>query len=72
MKRVLYWRKAHKRHSVRALIVGSVISALGAAWAALPGALVDRMPMWLVLSVPAVIFALGLIGAYTHQSSLED
>jgi hypothetical protein len=72
MKRVSYWRKAHKRHSVRALLTGAAVSAAGAAWAALPGALVDRMPMWLVLSVPAAIFALGLIGAYTHQSSLED
>jgi Na+/proline symporter len=72
MKRVPYWRKAHKRHSVRAMIAGAVVSAVGAAWASLPDALVDRLPMWVVLCVPTAIFVLGLIGAYMHQSSLEE
>lgn len=72
MKPVRYWRTAHKRNSVRALIVGAVVSAAGAAWASLPNALVDQLPMWVAWSVPAAIFVFGLWGAYTHQSSLED
>jgi hypothetical protein len=72
MRPVSYWRKAHKRNSVRALITGTVVSAISAAWASLPNSLVDRLPLWVAWSVPAVIFALGLIGAYTHQTSLEE
>jgi hypothetical protein len=72
MRPVSYWRKAHKRNSVRALMVGTAVSAISAGWAALPNALVERMPMWLALSVPAVIFAFGLWSAYTHQTSLEE
>lgn len=72
MKRVSYWRTAHKRNSVRALIAGTVVSALGAAWAALPNALVDRLPQWVAWSVPAIIFAFGLWSAYTHQSALDE
>jgi hypothetical protein len=72
MRPVSYWRKAHKRNSVRALIAGTVVSALGAAWASLPDALVNRLPLWAAWSVPAAIFAFGLWSAYTHQTSLEE
>lgn len=53
-------------------MLGTVVSATGGAWAAMPGAWVDQLPTWVVLSVPAIIFALGLVGAYTQQSGLED
>jgi amino acid transporter len=66
------WRRAHRRHSVRALIVGSVVSAVGAAWAAMPGAIVDLLPMWVVLLVPGAIFALGLAGTYIEQHGVDD
>jgi hypothetical protein len=72
VKRVSYWRTAHKRNSVRALIVGTIVSALGAAWTTLPNALVDRLPLWVAWSVPAIIFAFGLWSAYTHQSALDE
>ncbi|MGQ7937364.1 DUF7940 domain-containing protein [Paraburkholderia sp. D1E] len=71
MKPVSYWRKAHKRNSVKALIAGSVVQAIGGAWAAVPGAYLDRLPMWVPFAVSGVIFAFGLWSAYTHQSSLE-
>lgn len=71
MKLVSNRRTVHKRNSVRALIVGTAISFAGSVWAALPGALVDRLPMWLIFAVPCAISAFGLIGAYTAQSSLE-
>lgn len=72
VKPVSYWRTAHKRNSVRALIAGTLVSALGAAWAALPNALVDRLPLWVTLAVPTLIFSFGLWSAYTHQTSLEE
>lgn len=72
MKPVSYWRTAHKRNSVRALIVGTAVPLLGGLWSALPGALVDRLPLWLVLLVSAAISAAGLFGAYTSQRSLRD
>lgn len=72
MKPVHYWRKAHKRNSVRALIAGAIVQAAGGAWAALPGSYVDRLPGWVPFAVSGAIFAYGLWGAYTHQTSLED
>lgn len=72
MRTVRNARTVHRRHSVRALMVGTVVSAVGAAWASLPGAWVDQLPTWVVLAVPAAIFVLGLVGAYTPQSGLED
>lgn len=72
MKPVSYWRTAHRRNSVRALILGAIVSFAGGIWAALPGAIVDRLPIWIVFGVPCVISTLGLLGAYTSQRSLRD
>lgn len=72
MKLVSYWRTAHKRHSVWALIAGVLVPFAGGIWASLPGALIDRLPLWLILAVPCVISALGLIGAYRKQRGLSD
>jgi hypothetical protein len=72
LKPVSYWRTAHKRNSVRALLVGTLISFVGGVWAALPGAWVDRLPVWIVFGVPCLISAAGLLGAYTSQGSLRD
>lgn len=72
MNLVSYWRTAHKRNSVRALIVGAAVPFVGGIWSALPGAFVDRLPVWLIFMVPCAISALGLLGAYTAQPSLEE
>lgn len=72
MQPVSYWRHAHKRHSVRALILGTIVQAAGGVWASLPGAYIDRLPLWVPFAVGGVIFAFGLWGAYTHQTSLEE
>ena len=72
MSRVSYWKEAHKRNSVRALIVGVLVPVVGGIWSALPGAFVDRLPVWVVFAVSGAISALGLWGAYTKQSSLEE
>lgn len=72
MKPVSYWRKAHRRNSVRALIASPAVSFVGGVWSALPEAWIDRLPTWLVLSVPFAISAVGLVLAYLHQPSLED
>ncbi|WP_176079309.1 hypothetical protein [Paraburkholderia tropica] len=72
MKPVSYWRKAHRRNSVRALMLSTAVSFVGGVWSALPGAWVDRLPTWVALSVPCVISAVGLALAYLHQPSLED
>lgn len=72
MKPVSYWRKAHRRNSVRALMFSTAVSFVGGVWAALPGAWVDRLPTWLVLLVSFSISAAGLVLAYLHQPSLED
>jgi len=72
VKPVPYWRAAHKRNSVRALIVGTLVPLVAGIWSALPGALVDRLPLWLVLGISAAISGLGLLGAYTSQRSLRD
>jgi hypothetical protein len=72
MSLVSYWRTAHKRNSVRALIVGTIAPLLTAIWSALPGAFVDRLPLWLVLLISAGIAAIGLVGAYTSQPSLAE
>ncbi len=71
MSLVSYWRSAHRRNSVRALILGTAVPFIGGVWAALPGAFVDRLPIWLIFAVPCVISAVGLVGAYTSQPSLE-
>ncbi|WP_430230463.1 hypothetical protein [Paraburkholderia tropica] len=57
---------------MRALIASTVVSFVGAVWAALPGALVDRLPTWVVLSVPLMLGVLGLFGAYTSQPGLDE
>lgn len=72
MSLVSYWRSAHKRNSVRAHIIGFVVTFGGGVWAALPGAWVDRLPAWLLFAVPCGISALGLIGSYTSQSNLPE
>lgn len=72
MKAVSYWRTAHRRNSVRALIAGTVVPLIAGIWSALPGALVDRMPLWLVLLISAGISAAGLAGAYMSQPSLRE
>ncbi|MFM0552344.1 hypothetical protein P0D69_15425 [Paraburkholderia sediminicola] len=72
MRLVSYWRRAHKRNSVRALIVGTVTPLITAIWSALPGAFVDRLPLWLVLLISAGIAAMGLAGAYISQPSLQE
>ncbi|TDY26311.1 hypothetical protein B0G81_6821 [Paraburkholderia sp. BL6665CI2N2] len=68
---VSYWRTAHKRNSVRALIVGIVAPLLTAIWSTLPESMVSRLPLWAALLVSAAIAALGLIGAYTKQGGLD-
>ncbi|PRZ51232.1 hypothetical protein BX589_12073 [Paraburkholderia fungorum] len=72
MKPVPYWRTAHKRNSVRALIVGTVVPFAAGIWSSIPGSYVERLPLWLVLGISAAISGLGLIGAYTNQRSLRD
>lgn len=72
MNLVSYWRTAHKRNSVRALIVGVAVPFVGGIWAALPNAFVDRLPMWLIFAVPCAISAFGLWGAYTAQPKLAE
>ncbi|MFM0226175.1 DUF7940 domain-containing protein [Paraburkholderia dipogonis] len=72
MRLVSYWRRAHKRNSVRALIVGTVAPLITGIWSALPGAFVDRLPLWVVLLISAGISAIGLAGAYTSQPSLQE
>ncbi|MFM0405241.1 DUF7940 domain-containing protein [Paraburkholderia dipogonis] len=72
MKRVSYWRTAHKRNSVRALIVGTATPLITGVWSALPGAFVDRLPLWLVLLISAGISAIGLAGAYIAQPALQE
>ncbi|NPT39673.1 hypothetical protein [Paraburkholderia xenovorans] len=72
MKPVSYWRSAHRRNSVRALMASTAVSFVGGVWSALPEAWIDRLPVWIVLSVPFAISAVGLVLAYLHQSSLEE
>ena len=72
MKRVSYWRTAHKRNSVRALIVGTVVPFVAGIWSAAPGSLIDRLPLWLVFSISAAISAAGLVGAYTSQRGMSN
>ncbi|MFM0638089.1 hypothetical protein PQQ63_15410 [Paraburkholderia metrosideri] len=72
MKPVSYWRTAHKRNSVRALIVGTVVPFMAGIWSAIPGSLMDRLPLWLVLGISAAIGGAGLVGAYTSQRSLRN
>lgn len=72
MKLVSYWRKAHRRNSVRALILSTAVSFVGGIWSALPQALIDGLPTWVVLSVPCAISAIGLVLAYVSQPSLEE
>lgn len=72
MNLVSYWRTAHKRNSVRALIAGIVAPIVTAIWSALPNSFVDRLPLWLVLLISAGIAAVGLAGAYTSQPALRD
>lgn len=72
MSLVSYWRTAWKRNSVRAHYLGFAVSFIGGVWAALPGALVDRLPMWLIFAVPCAISAFGLWGAYTAQPKLAE
>jgi hypothetical protein len=71
VKLVHYWRTAHQRNSVRALGISVLVSFGGGIWSALPNAFVDRLPLWLIFAVPCAISALGLLGAYTKQASLE-
>ena len=72
MKLVSYWRTAAKRNSVRVMIIHFVLALIAGTWAALPGAYVDRFPQWAVWAVSAFLAALGLVGAYTSQPSLES
>lgn len=72
MKPVSYWRAATKRNSVRAMIVHFGVALIVGTWSALPGAFVSRFPVWAVWAISAVFAALGLIGAYTKQRSLND
>jgi hypothetical protein len=72
MKLVSYWRTATKRNSVRVMIIHFVLALIAGTWSALPGAFVDRFPHWAVWAVSAFLAALGLLGAYTKQSSLEE
>jgi|AraplaCL_Col_mMS_1032034.scaffolds.fasta_scaffold18165_3 hypothetical protein len=72
MSLVSYWRTAHKRNSVRALIIGTVTPLITGIWSALPGAFVDRLPLWLVLTISAGISAIGLAGAYIAQPALQE
>ncbi|WP_213763513.1 hypothetical protein [Caballeronia sp. dw_19] len=72
MNLVSYWRTAHKRNSVRALIVGVAVPFAGAVWSYLPGAFVNRLPVGVIFGVPCVISALGLLGAYTKQPTIEE
>lgn len=69
---VPYWRTAHRRNSVRALIVGTLVPFAAGIWSSVPGSLIDRLPLWIVLGVSATISAAGLFGAYTSQRSLRD
>lgn len=71
MKPVSYWRTAHKRNSVRALILGAVVPFAAGIWSSVPGSLLERLPLWLVLGISAVISAAGLLGAYTKQGGLD-
>lgn len=72
MKRVPYWRTAHKRNSVRALLFGVVVSFVGGIWAALPGAYVDRLPTWVIFLASGLISAAGVAGAYISQGGIDD
>lgn len=72
MRPVSYWRTAHKRNSVRALIAGTVVPVVAGIWSALPGALIDRLPVWVVLLISGAIAAAGLLGAYVKQGGLDD
>lgn len=72
IKPIPYWRTAHKRNSVRALIVGAVVPFVAGIWSSVPGSLVDRLPLWLVLGISAAISCAGLFGAYTSQRSLRN
>jgi hypothetical protein len=71
LKPVSYWRTAHKRNSVRALILGAVVPFAAGIWSSVPGSLLERLPLWLVLGISAVISAAGLLGAYTKQGGLD-
>ncbi|MBB3259635.1 hypothetical protein F4827_004510 [Paraburkholderia bannensis] len=53
-------------------MLGTLVSSVAGAWSAMPGAVIDQWPRWVVLSVPAAIFALGLFGSYVQQNGLED
>jgi hypothetical protein len=66
------WRTLHRRNSVRALILGAVVQAAGGAWSTVPNFYFYQMPRWLPFAVSGAIFVLGLVAAYTHQSSVED
>jgi len=71
MRLVSYWRRAHKRNSVRFLILGTVLQVAGGAWSALPESYVRTLPVWVIFTVSGIVSAAGLIGAYTKQTSLE-
>lgn len=68
---VPYWRTAHRRNSVRALLFGTVAPILTAVWSALPDSIVRQLPMWVVLIISAAVSAAGLLGAYTKQGGLD-
>lgn len=68
---VPYWRTAHRRNSVRALLVGTVAPIVTAVWSALPDSIVSQLPMWVVLIISAAVSAVGLLGAYTKQGGLD-
>jgi hypothetical protein len=72
LKLVTYWRTAHRRNSVRALIVGTLVPFVAGIWASMPGTFVDRLPTWLVFLVSGAISAAGLFGAYTKQRGLNN
>ncbi|MBN3848136.1 hypothetical protein G3N58_15045 [Paraburkholderia sp. Ac-20342] len=57
---------------MRALIVGTVLPFAAGIWSAMPGSIIDRLPIWLVFAVSAAISGLGLLGAYTSQRSVRD
>jgi hypothetical protein len=68
---VPHWRTAHRRNSIRALILGAVVPFAAGIWSSIPGSLLDRLPLWLVFGISAVISAAGLLGAYTKQGGLD-
>lgn len=64
-------RKVRKRWSVRALMLGTVVSFVQLVWAAMPSSAIDRLPLWAVVLISGVISGAGLLLAHIKQPALH-